>query len=631
MAKNDIFLIDGIIDERVNMAFPSSDRGEVFELFSVEQIFKDYVLSTEDLLNCCVDGQNDGGIDFIFIFLNGNLVQSIEDISIPKRNALLEVYFVTCKHSDSFKMATLDAMLPTFSELLDFSKTNFDGAYNELILDKRNTLYEIYKKTAAVLSGLKISVKYACRGEENNEISGEIVARGAQIKSLIEGFFSGSIVDIDFVGRGTLLSLYRNRPKLDLNLRLFKTFSSDNCYVGLASIHDFYDLITDENGKLRYYLFDSNVRDYMGKNRVNGDILDTLENKKHIDFWLLNNGITILVEGAVAVGDIINLTNIQIINGLQTSYAIYYYLSAHNSDNTDRKVLIRIIESKDSEIRDNIIRATNNQTSIGVSSLHATDKIQRDIENILHQHNLYYERKQNYYSNLGVSKEDIITPIELAKTYASLILKLPQRAVSLKTKFMDIPEEYAAVFNPDTDLNVWPQLVLLSRSITKFLHEVRGEFDKQTKFYSFVKPLTLFMAVSLFFKNYSFGVKDILKANVNIIEEQCFQITWEFLSHQIIPENIKLLASKAFIIPICEKFAQEYNIIGLDIVKHAKNVLLYDKIFDLDDTFINSVKALIPLNTKKPNSELKWKISKELMCDPQKVVQAFAVIFHLTN
>lgn len=124
MAKNDIYLIDGIIDERVNRAFPSSDRGEVFELFSAEQILKDYTLSTEDLLSCSVDGQNDGGIDFIFIFLNGALVQNIEDISIPKRNALLEIYIITCKHSDSFKMAALDAMIPTLSELLDFSKAN---------------------------------------------------------------------------------------------------------------------------------------------------------------------------------------------------------------------------------------------------------------------------------------------------------------------------------------------------------------------------------------------------------------------------------------------------------------------------------------------------------------------------
>ncbi len=112
MAKNDIYLIDGIIDERVNRAFPSSDRGEVFELFSAEQILKDYTLSTEDLLSCSVDGQNDGGIDFIFIFLNGALVQNIEDISIPKRNALLEIYIITCKHSDSFLLFAYYAPRP---------------------------------------------------------------------------------------------------------------------------------------------------------------------------------------------------------------------------------------------------------------------------------------------------------------------------------------------------------------------------------------------------------------------------------------------------------------------------------------------------------------------------------------
>ena len=631
MAKNDIYLIDGIIDERVNRAFPSSDRGEVFELFSAEQILKDYTLSTEDLLSCSVDGQNDGGIDFIFIFLNGALVQNIEDISIPRRNALLEIYIITCKHSDSFKMAALDAMIPTLSELLDFSKANFDGTYNELIIHKRNILYEIYKKTAAALSEVKINVLYACRGEENNEIGDEILARGSQIKSLIEGFFSDSTVIIDFIGRGKLLTLYRNQPKFDLNLKLSKTFSCDNCYVGLAFITDFFSLITDEKGKLRYYLFDSNVRDFMGKNRVNIDILDSLESKEHIDFWLLNNGITILVDGAISIGDTINLKNIQIINGLQTSYAIYHYLSTHKSDNDNRKVLIRIIESKDGEIRDNIIRATNNQTAIGLASLHATDKIQRDIENILSQHNLYYGRKENYYTNLGIPKEDIITPIELAKVFATLVLKLPQRAVSLKTQFMNIPDEYAAVFNPDIDINIWPQLVYLSRSVTKFLHSVRGEFDKQTKFYSNIKPLTLFLSVALLFRSYSFTVKDIIKLNVNDIENHCYDFVWQFILDNVNSDNIVSLSSKTIVVDLCDMFAQKYEISDLDSVKKAKNVLLYDKIYELDDNFIANVKALIPINTKRASGDLKRKISRELSCDPQKVWQAFSVIFHMAG
>ena len=628
MAKNDIFLIDGIIDTRLMAAFPSSDIGEVFELFSVEQILKDFALTTEELLSCSVDGGNDGGIDFIFTFLNGSLVQSVDEINIPKSNAVLEIFFITCKHASSFKMATLDALISSLNELLDFSKIAFSGKYNDKVLQKRNIICEIYKKVASILSETKINVAYACRGDDSNEISDTVLARGEQVKEIIERSFSRSCVKIDYIGCGKLLSMYRDQPKFDLNLKMSRTFSSDNSYVGLARLDDYYKFITDTSGNLRYYLFDSNVRDYMGQNRVNVDIIDTLKNKSHIDFWLLNNGITILVDGAVSIGDTINLTNVQIINGLQTSFAIHNFLSMEDKREDERKVLIKIIVNKDNEIRDNIIRATNNQTLIEVSSLHATDKIQRDIENIMQQKGLYYDRKKKYYANLGISKENLFTPIELAKMYAALVLKLPQRAVSLKTRFMDIPCEYEAVFDPNVDLNIWPQLALLSRSVTKYLHRIHSTFDKQAKFYSYVKHITVFLAIALCFKKYSFTIKDLLSIRIEDMETH-FDEAWKFLSNRLTVDNIGGLAGKTFVINLCEEFGHLHKISDLNVIKQAKNVLLFDKLYVLEDDFINKVRDLIPEGMQKPNSELKWRISKELACDPQKVVQAFSKIFQL--
>ena len=50
--------------------------------------------------------------------------------------------------------------------------------------------------------------------------------------------------------------------------------------VVLASLSDYFKFITYEDKKMRKYLFDSNVRDFMGINAVNGDILDTLRKSK---------------------------------------------------------------------------------------------------------------------------------------------------------------------------------------------------------------------------------------------------------------------------------------------------------------------------------------------------------------
>lgn len=160
---------------------------------------------------------------------------------------------------------------------------------------------------------------------------------------------------------------------------------------------------------MRKYLFDSNVRDFMGINAVNGDILDTLENRKNNeDFWWLNNGITILCSSAVAIGKSITIENVQIVNGLQTSECIYRYFVGDEHEQEDRVVLIKILPCDTIAIADDITRSTNNQTEVMSSSLRATDKIQEDIEDILKKEDMYYERRVNYYVNQGISTEKYI-------------------------------------------------------------------------------------------------------------------------------------------------------------------------------------------------------------------------------
>jgi hypothetical protein len=55
---------------------------------------------------------------------------------------------------------------------------------------------------------------------------------------------------------------------------------------------------------------------------VNEDIKVTLLNIDSPDFWWLNNGVTILATGASVVGKSIQIEDIQIVNGLQTSESI---------------------------------------------------------------------------------------------------------------------------------------------------------------------------------------------------------------------------------------------------------------------------------------------------------------------
>ena len=101
MAKNDLILIDSIIEERVSKKLPSEKKDEVFEFLAYEQVLKEYDLSADDIKSGSVDGRNDGGIDAIYILVNGHLISDVKNSLLPRTNANLEVYFFTCKHRDA--------------------------------------------------------------------------------------------------------------------------------------------------------------------------------------------------------------------------------------------------------------------------------------------------------------------------------------------------------------------------------------------------------------------------------------------------------------------------------------------------------------------------------------------------
>lgn len=69
--------------------------------------------------------------------------------------------------------------------------------------------------------------------------------------------------------------------------------------AGLTAYNKF---IRDDHGNMRRYLFDSNVRDFLGENRVNQEIMASLEEADSPEFWWLNNGITILATSAIPLG-----------------------------------------------------------------------------------------------------------------------------------------------------------------------------------------------------------------------------------------------------------------------------------------------------------------------------------------
>jgi hypothetical protein len=460
-------LIDGIVEHRVAERHPSSDKGEVFELFCLEEILKDRDLSADEIDAGWIDGQNDGGIDGFYVLVNGHSLRDGEPFPWPKRSAEIEVWLISCKHHDTFQQAPLNSILASVSELLDLSigSSELKGSYSADLLRMRGLLDLAYRKLSHLSATLAFRIVYASRGDAS-AVAENVATRADQIVQTVGALFSGATTSFTFVGATELVSLVRRVKSFSLELQVVDQLSTDgSSHLALATLAQYSSFVTDEDGQLRRYLFDSNVRDYMGPNRINGDISNSLHSVASPDFWWLNNGVTILATRAQPVGKALHIQDVQIVNGLQTTESIYRYVSSGGSDRLDRCVLVKVVTSTDAGTRDEIIKATNNQNVVELASLRATDKIQRDIEEILEKHEWFYERRKNYFKNLGKPLNRFVTPLFLAAGFIGLVAKNPAHAAAIRSKSMQDDEKYRIMFPPDLPLAVWVSIVEILKRI----------------------------------------------------------------------------------------------------------------------------------------------------------------------
>ena len=213
MAKNDVILLDDRLSA-LGLAQGLKNEGAIFDLFVSNQILKPYDISAEELSFGTTDGENDGGIDMWYVFVNGQLLD--ESSTFPKSNCCIEVVLITCKHAAEFSQEPINIMFPSISELFDLTKTedSLDGVYNEDIKKQRRIFFNAYKKTGFVQTSMSFSIYYASRGD-SNYIAPNVRARATQVENLLLSYFSNCEVRFKFYGAEELMQAYRYRPNID--------------------------------------------------------------------------------------------------------------------------------------------------------------------------------------------------------------------------------------------------------------------------------------------------------------------------------------------------------------------------------------------------------------------------------
>lgn len=544
LAKNDVILIDSLL-QQMQAISPSTDVGELFERFVLEQILKNFDLSNEEIDFGWTDGSLDGGIDGFYVLINGRLLTDPTDFSWPRTGAEIQVYLITSKHHSTFQQAPLDAILASVQELFDLSRPNAEliGKYSSDIKRCRDMFFAAFRQLSLYRPVLSFNIIYASRGDTG--LLGEsITARAKQLTDLLNSYFSASAATFTALGATELVELHREVKSFALDLPVQECLTAgQEGYVVLAKLKDYSAFVQDEKGHLRRYLFDSNVRAYLGVNLVNADISETLAANIAPNFWWLNNGVTILATSASLVGKTLKLRDIQIVNGLQTTESIHrHYATSTPPANEQRTLLVKVIVSQDESVRDQVIRATNNQSSVEPAALHATDRIQRNIEEILLRHEWFYERRTNFYKNEGRPEGRILSPLAIAVGSVALLLKNPIKSSKLRQKHLRTQEAYQLVYSETFPLNAWPVVASLIRAAENtIIRSHKARRSAQGHYLSAWRGLLAYVAIARVFGTCAFKHQDLVTIDLTKITDVFMDECWTVISQAVVnPSSTKV-------------------------------------------------------------------------------------------
>jgi hypothetical protein len=494
MAANDVVLLK----ERIEASRTETDgltASEQEAYFFARHYLKAYVPTHDDLLAGVVDGSNDGGFDGIYIFVNGNCVRDDVPLRGMGFGADLQLVMLQVKNTTGFGEDAVDKVIVHLPELLAFDRDEkaLSHRFNHRVIEITRRFLRVLQELE--MPELSIYVAFASLRAPDRPHP-NVVAKGSSLASAVQRCFGTCTPDVHFLDAAAIGEFTRFQPPTTKAVLLAENpISTDTAggYIGVVSLVEYNRFITDESGRLDASMFDANVRDYESDSGVNESIQQTLEEQGSVvDFWWLNNGVTVVADKVQLNGKRLSLMSPQVVNGLQTSHEIYKRGTRADLDSR-RSVLVKVIEADQETTKDRIIKATNSQTTLGTSTLRATDKVQRKIEEYLATVGLYYERRKNFYRNQQIPLTQLVSIDQLGQAVTSALAQSPHVARGeISTIFDD--EIYQLVFHDSYPLAAYAQSITILRACEIFLRQdasTKGEVE------NFAFHLTTLAAVAM--------------------------------------------------------------------------------------------------------------------------------------
>lgn len=476
-------LLNGII-EKEKARYPTGiSDDDLFELYCADNLLVNYDLDNAEIQAGIIDGPRDAGVDSAYVLVNGLIVSEDFDFGSVRQPVELEFIIIQSKNQDNFKEGPVDKLAGSLPLLLDPSKTaaQLEPLFKKEVVEIFRSFLEALTKLADRFPKVTIRLFYCAKGSEPNDTT---KAKAATLEKTIKGMGFPNVY-FEFLGAQRLYERSGLQKRLVAKLKTSGSpLSGSNSFVALCKLTDYLKFITDDTGNLMTRIFEANVRAYQGEVEVNKEIAASLETPTPgVDFWWLNNGVTIVADQVAFTNNQLVVENPLIVNGLQTSHEIHAYASKLKPDDT-RSILIRVVVETDPTKRDEVIRATNRQTSIRNSSFRATEQTHREIEDYLLTLGFFYDRRKNAYKREGKPAEKIIGIDRLAQGVLATLLQEPHTARARPTTAIKSEANYLKIFSGDKSkhpLEMYGVVTSLLERVESYFRAQAGKLDQTSR------------------------------------------------------------------------------------------------------------------------------------------------------
>jgi hypothetical protein len=477
-----------------------------------------------DLFSSCVGNGDDAGIDGFALSINNRYINNISELTTLINTGMefsIEFFFIQSKTSEAFTTKEIG----TFGDgVADMFRPDYvtKKKMNELITEKYNMVQKILQNYEFIKT-IKINLYYITPGtyiEDDNHIStkNRIIETLLLLDIFKKDDICIQILDKAFIRKQYELTKVQNSATFELNNKIEIPYIDgvEESYFAIMPIKEYLKIIIDDSDRIRRGIFELNVRDFAGSedNRVNQDIIQTLNSEHKETFGLLNNGITIVGKSLSKGQGQYTIKNFYIVNGCQTTNILY---QNRNLINEEMWISVKIVITQNDKIIKDIVKATNNQTEVQEIQLLSMDEYQEELESFYNTYDsftqLYYERRDGQYRDRqDVESSKIISPELQMKCFASVFLTSPHIASRFVGKLQE--EVSKKIFVIDHRPIMYYTASFLNYRIENAFN---NEFIEQT-FYKFKYHIEMIISHLVWFK------EKTPPANSRKMEDYCLKL-----------------------------------------------------------------------------------------------------------